>query len=186
MKNNKLVKLMQADFDSGESLQNIFCKYKNVGIKKKKIAYFVSTLKDKTLIEKHKIAKNTLLGFMFIVVIVNSLLTYGAVNEIASSTSNYMVVTITMQMTVIPMLFLYGFFKQSYKTYLGYLILFIILLPMSVNSLLSGNTIFEFGFLIFLLSFFLVMYLKSKLFPYMTLLGPKKDVTKQYLVAKNS
>ena len=186
MKNNKLVNLMQADFDSGESLQNIFYKYKNEAIKERKLAYFVSTLKDKVLIEKHKIANNTLLVFMSIVVISNSLLSYNVANKIMSGTSNHLFLktVIVIAMAVIPILFLYGFFKQSYKTYLGYLILFIILLPKSVNSMLSGNASFEFGFLIFLSSFFLVMYLKSKLYPYMSLHRKKKDMTKQYLVVQ--
>lgn len=187
MKNTKLKKLMQADFDSGDSLQNIFDKYTSEGIKESKLAYFVSTLKDNALIKKHKLANNILLGFMFIVTVFTVFIAYSVGTKLTPDTPIYWIsIVITIVMAIIPMLFLYGFIKNTYQAYLAYIIFAVIQLPISVGGFSSSNVVYEIGVLISLFIFIFVLYLKYKIFPYMGLFWPKKNVAKQYLVAKNS
>lgn len=187
MKNNKLVKSMQAELDYGESLHNIFYKYKSEGIKEKKLAYFTSTLKDKVLIKKHKIINNILVAFMFIVTAIMVFLAYSVIIKHPPGTAKYFIyIVITIVIVMIPMLFLYGFIKNNYQAYSVYIFLAIIYFTKLVARFPSDNAIYEVELLISVFIFILVLYLKYKIFPYMGLFGAKKDVVGQYLVAKNN
>ncbi len=182
---NKLIKNMQKEFDSGESLQTIFTKYKSDDIKDRKLAYIVSTLKDKELIAKYKRPKNILVGFMFIIAFLAVLMAYSIGVKPSENAEVYWVsMAITAFIPVIPILFLYGFLKSTYRVYLFYVVLTISFLPKSIASLSSGNTFAEIGFIVSMVILVLVLYLKNKVYPYMGLLGPKKGVADQYLVVK--
>lgn len=181
MKNKELIKLMQSEFDSGDSLQNIFEKYKSEDIKEKKLAYFVGSLKDKILIKKHKIANNILIVLMGLFTIIAALSGYVMGLEVTPNTPIYWVA-----LAIIPMIFLYGFIKHNHQTYFAYIMLTITQLPKSFNNV-GGDIVPDvIGLLISLSTIILVWYLKSKLFPYMGFLGPKKNADKQYLISEHS
>jgi len=181
MKNKELIKLMQSEFDVGESLQNIYEKYKSEDIKEKKWAYFVGALKDKTLIKKHKIANNVLIVLMGLFTILAALSGYAMGLEVTPNTAIYWIAV-----AIIPMMFLYGFIKHNYQTYVAYITLAITQLPKSFSNV-GGDIVPDvMGLLISLSTITLVWYLRSKLFPYMGFLGPKKNADKQYLISGHS
>ncbi len=180
MKNKELIKLMQSEFDVGESLQNIFEKYKSEDIKTKKLAYFVGTLKDKALIKKHIIANNILIVLMGLFTILAALSGYAMGLEVTPNTPIYWVAV-----AIIPMIFLYGFIKHNYPTYVAYSMLIITQLPKSFHNVGGDIVPNIIGLLISLSTIIFVWYLKSKLFPYMGFLGPKKNADKQYFIFLN-
>lgn len=181
MKNKELMKLMQSEFDFGKSLQSIFEKYKSEDIKEKKLAYFVASLKDKTLIQKYKIANNILIVLMGLFTIIAALSGYAMGLEMTPNTPIYW-----CAVAIIPMIFLYGFIKHKHNTYVAYIMLSITQLP-KLFSNVGGELAFDvIGLLVSLSIIILVWYLKLKLFPYMGFLGPKKNADKQYLVSEHS
>jgi hypothetical protein len=181
LKTKGLIKLMQSELDSGVSLQAIFEKNKSDDIKEKKLAYLVSSLKDKTLIQKYKTANNVLIGIMVVITIISAFAGYGIGVEATPNSAIYWTA-----IAIIPMLFLYGFFKINFQAYLAYLFLTISQFPKYLINFGAEPVTDIIGLVVSISIIALVWFLKGKLFPYMGFLGAKKNADKQYLVAVNS
>ena len=181
MKTKDLIKLMQSEFDSGESLHTIYEKNKNDGIKEKKLAYLVGSLKDASLIKQYKTPNNVLIGAMAIITIISAFAGYYIGLEVTPDTAIYW-----SAIAIIPMMFLYGFIKMNYQAYLAYLALTISQFPKLFTNF-GADPVFDITGLVVSISVIgLVFYLKINLFPYMSFFGAKKNDNKEYLVALNS
>jgi len=181
LKNKELIQLMQSDFDSGESLPNIFEKYKNNNVKEKRLAYFVASLKDKSLIEKYKNANKVLVGIMVVLTIFTAFTGYAIGSEVTPESALYWTA-----IAIIPALFVYGFIKINYQAYLVYILLCISQFHKNFVGFGTDMAADIIGLIISISILALVWFLKSKLFPYMGFIGPKKNQDKRYLVEVNS
>lgn len=181
MKSRELTKLMQSEFDSGETLQAIYEKHQSDSIKERKLAYMVATLKDKDLIKKHKMANNILIGIMVFITMISAFLGYTIGLEATPNSAIYW-----SAIAIIPMIFLYGFIKVNYQAYLIYIILSITRFPETLTDFGADPVAGIVGLVITISLISHVLYLKLKLFPYMAFFSPKKNSDNQYLVAENN
>jgi len=175
MKKKELIKIMQTEFDDGETLSNIYEKYKGSGFSEKKFARLVGCLKDKKLIIKHTIANRFLIAFIILITFIETI-THFIIGI------NPVVLFVSIVITVI---FIYYFIKVTYLAYLTYFFLSLLGLQSSLRDF-GTNLVFDIigiGFSIFLMA--LLWYLKSKLFPYIGAFGVKKDSNGQYLFITN-
>ena len=167
---------MQTEFDEGESLSAIYEKYGNKDIKEARLAYLVGTLKSKELIAKYKTGRAVLVIIMVLVTLLSALYGYGIGLTSGSSTPVYW-----SAIAIIPLLFLYGFIRNSFQVYLAYIILSITQLPRSMVNFGENLVIDVISLLISVSIIAFVWYLKNKLFPYMAMMGPKKSKEGVYL-----
>ena len=178
----KFKKQCQSDFDNGLSRSTIFEKYSKDEISEKKLATIIATTKDATLIKKYRLLNYLLVGVMVLLALVISFSFY----EISKS-GETAVIIIASVIVLLFVALIYGIIKNNYQAYLIYALLTSIKLPTHFDGFGSDFTvnIIELSLALFLVS--TTWFLKSKLFPYMTIFGsPKKNHDGKYLVAVNS
>lgn len=179
MKKKELIKVMQAEFDDGETLSNIYDNHKDNDFSEKRYATLVGSLRDKKLITKHKMANNVLIGLMVLITFFTAIAGYGIGVNSGSSNPIYW-----CAIAIIPLIFLYNFIKVNYQAYLVYVILSITQFPKALDNFGADLVmdIIAVALSVFLIAF--VWYLKVKLFPYMGFWGVKKDSNEQYAFSK--
>ena len=178
----KFKKQCQSDFDGGLSRSSIFEKYSKNEMSEKKLATIIATIKDGTLTKKYRLLNYLLAGVMILLALVISFSFY----EIAKS-GEMAVIAIVSVIVLLFVALIYGVIKNNYQAYLIYALLTTMKLPTHIDGFGSDLTvnIIELSIAIFLV--FTTWFLKSKLFPYMTIFGgPKKNDDGKYLVALNS
>jgi len=137
----------------------------------------LGNLKDKNLIKKHKTANKILIALMCILTLFTVLIGYAfGVNSGSSSPIYWSLIAI------IPAMFTYGFIKKNQGAYIAYIFLSLSQLPKSFEGFGENIMVDVSGLVISISLVALVWYVKSKLFPYMGFIGPKKDKNKQYAV----
>jgi hypothetical protein len=178
----KLKKQCQSDFDNGLSRSRIFEKYSKTEMSEKKLATVIATIKDGTLIKKYRLLNYLLVGVMLLLALVISFSFY----EVAKS-GETAAITVVSVIILLFVALIYGVIQNNYQAYLIYALLTTMKLPTHIEGFGSDLTvnIIELSIALFLVC--TTWFLKSKLFPYMTIFGgPKKNDDGKYLVALNS
>ncbi len=177
MKTKELLKVMQSDFDNGERLSDLYNKYKNDEISEKRLSTLLGNLKDKNLIKKHKTVNKVLIFVMCILTLFSVVIGYSLGINSGSSSPIYWTL-----IAILPAMFTYGFIRNNQGAYLGYILLSLTQLPKSFVGFGDNPIADVLGVAISISVIALVWYVKSKLFPYMGFIGPKKDKNKKYAV----
>lgn len=178
----KFKKQCQDDFDNGISRSSIFEKYSESGISEKKLAYFVSTIKDVDLVKKYRLLNYLVVGIMILLGVVITF-SFFEIFKSGETAATVLVASIMILFCGLT----YGISRNYHQAYLVYAFLTTMKLPTHIEGFGSDLlvNIIELGLALFLVSS--LWFLKVKLYPYMSIFGaPKKSADGKYLVAVNS
>ncbi|MCP3869574.1 MAG: hypothetical protein GY703_16045 [Gammaproteobacteria bacterium] len=168
---NREIKASVADLiASGAEKSEVFSKLVAQGGKEKKVAHYIASYPDERLGFTHNGKVKVLVTIMFVQVIIAFLLGYGIAID-SDPTQKWLYGGLA---AAIPLLLLWGFYKQSLIAYNAYILLSITQFPRQLSGFFEApveNTI-ALGISLVILGF--VWFVRSKLFPDLGFISPRK------------
>jgi hypothetical protein len=171
VKARKAKKEMQTLFDQGFSREEVFEKFIGNGLPEKRVASLVASLKDDTLCQLYSGRNNLLVSIMFVHSIAAALIGYIAGLEMGGQAPLWLAGIAAL----IPLMFMFGFYKYSLGAYLAYVFLSLTQMPRSFEGFNDAPIMVASGLLITIATVVLVWHVKSKLYPYFGLFGAKQQ-----------
>ncbi len=140
------------------------------GAKESLVAHYIASYVDERLRVQHEGKVNVLIGLMLLQALFGFL--YGYIIGLEKHAQNPWVMGLIV--ASIPLLFVWGFYKQSATAYNLYFLLTVIQIPKMLRGLSETPVETAIGMVVSLGTLWLVLYIRSKLFPEFAALSPKK------------
>ncbi|RON10080.1 hypothetical protein BK659_09260 [Pseudomonas brassicacearum] len=176
MDRKKIKRQLEEMLEAGRSRTDTFKAFAGGEIKDRVLAYWIAAYPDQDLYEAHYRKINTLVTISFIQALLGTVLGYLLGANIGPKAS----IILAAIAGVVPLLFAYGFYRNSAQAYTIYIVLTISQLPRLLSGFSEAPLVATAGAVYTLGMLFFVMRLKSLLFPDFAFFGPKK-VKGQYV-----
>jgi hypothetical protein len=163
---------------SGMSRSEVFAQLSGAGLKDNQLANLIASYADPILCDLHDRKVNFLIALMFIQSAIASLAGFGIGASIGPN-AQWVVAGIC---GLIPLLFAFGFYKHKSGAYNAYIVLAITQLPKQLEGFASSPIAISIGLAIAISMLVYVWYVRQKIFPDFSFIGPKK-VKGQYVFA---
>ncbi|MFJ2365950.1 hypothetical protein ACIPIN_19960 [Pseudomonas sp. NPDC087697] len=176
MDRKEIKRQLEEMLEAGRSRTETFKAFSGGGVGDRVLAYWIAAYPDRDLYETHYRKINTLVTISFIQALLGAVLGYFIGTTIGPNAS-FILAAIA---GVVPLLFAYGFYKNSAQAYNIYIVLAISQLPRLFSGAAEAPLVATAGAVFTLGILFFVMRLRSLLFPDFAFFGPKK-VKGQYV-----
>lgn len=169
--NKKEIKARVSELlSSGTAKSEVFAQLSGQGIKDSRLAYFIAAHPDAARCDEHSGKVKVLIAIMLVQALIVFLLGFGIGAKIGPNAKWIVAALITL----IPLLFAWGFYKNLVGTYNAYIFLTIIQFPKLFEGFSSDPiaTSIVLAINISILAF--VWYVREKIFPDFAFITPKK------------
>ncbi|EDM46958.1 hypothetical protein MDG893_15992 [Marinobacter algicola DG893] len=162
---------MQALFEQGFNREEIFERFIGRDLPEKRVASLVASLKDDTLCQLYSGRNNFLISVMFVHSIAAAFIGYIAGSDMEGQAPLWLAGIAAL----IPLLFMFGFYKYNLGAYLAFVFLSLTQMPRSFEGFNDAPVVVASGLLITIGTVVLVWHVKSKLYPYFGVFGAKQQ-----------
>jgi hypothetical protein len=155
---------------AGTAKSQVFAQLSGQGVKDSQLAHLIAGYPDPIRCQEHSGKVNILITLMFIQALFVFLVGYGIGATIGPNAKWLMSISLTM----IPLLFAWGFYTNRVGFYNAYILLSIIQVPKSFEGFSASPIASSIGITIGIGLVAYVWYVRDKIFPGFTFLSPKK------------
>jgi len=170
MKKKEIKTKVRELLSSGTAKSEVFAQFSGQGIKDSQLAYFIAAHPDPARCDEHSGKIKVLIAIMLVQTLIAFLLGFGIGAKIGPNAQWIVAVLVSL----IPLLFAWGFYKPLVGAYNAYIFLGIIQLPKSFEGFTADpvTTSIIIAINISILAF--VWYVRAKIFPDFAFVTPKK------------
>ncbi|WP_349573204.1 hypothetical protein [Azotobacter salinestris] len=155
---------------SGTAKSEVFTQLSGQGVKDSKLAYFIASYADPNRCDKHDRKVNILITFMFIQAAIGLLVGFGVGAQIGPN-AKWIFGALG---ALIPLLFVWGFYKHLAGAYNAYILLSILQLPKPFDGFASSPLATSIAFAVNIMLLAYAWYIREKLFPDFAFIAPRK------------